>query len=556
MRQYSPILVFVFAFLLFEFGLKSCASRSSPSGGKKDTLAPALDTSFPLNQSIHFKANKIDLRFDEYLKLKNPQQQINIAPLLPQDLEIKTKGKGLEILLGDSLRPNTTYIISFGSSLADLNEGNTNKDFKYVFSTGDFIDSLSLDGELFDAYTAAPEKDFLVALYSADRKTERDSFLIKERPDYYAFTDEEGKFSMTNLRAGKFLLAAFEDKDGNFKQNSGREKMAFWTDTINIQPDSSYHYQLLSFEPEKTMRFYGARHKDYGLIAFGFSLPAEGFVAEVLDLEEDPGFYRWNASKDTLWYQFDYPGDSLRFKLNYDSLLVDSVISVRLKDYSNTEISIRTTQKEIRPWDTVFFSTNLPLDRWLADSTLFITPQDTTQLAPQQDSLNPRKWFYPPPHKISFTVAIKKGALTRGSKALKDSLGFAFNLKKGEDLGTLGFTVKADSSKRYLLQILDGQDEQYLLQAFQDSVVIELKNELPQKFKAYLIYDADSNGAFTTGDYALQRQPEWRVAYPEELEIRANWELDLSWLFEGKPEINKASLLTENKQAKGDKQRP
>lgn len=152
--------LFVLLALIFEVGISSCASRSSPDGGPKDTIAPILDTSYPPNLSTHFTAKEIELRFEEYLSLKNPFDQINISPLLPEDLVVEGRGKRVMIELGDSLKPNTTYIISFGSSLADLNEGNVNKNFKYVFSTGSYIDSLELRGHLNDAYEGGQRRSF------------------------------------------------------------------------------------------------------------------------------------------------------------------------------------------------------------------------------------------------------------------------------------------------------------------------------------------------------------------------------------------------------------
>ena len=54
-----------------------------------------------------------------------------------------TASKFITIKINDTLQPNTTYSFNFGQSIADNNEGNPFNQFKYVFSTGDHIDSLS-----------------------------------------------------------------------------------------------------------------------------------------------------------------------------------------------------------------------------------------------------------------------------------------------------------------------------------------------------------------------------------------------------------------------------
>jgi len=525
--------LFFVLFASFEAFISSCASRSSPSGGDKDTLAPMLDTSFPPNQSIYFKSPNIRIIFKEYLNLKSPQQQIRISPLLPEDLKILGKGKEVVIEGLDRLKANTTYIISFGSSLTDFTEGNTNKDFKYVFSTGSYIDSLALKGRLNDAYTGKAEVDMLVVLYATDRKSTRDSLLYKVRPEYYAFSNELGEFNMTNMRSGKYLLAAFSDKEGDFKLNASVVKMAFWTDTIDLQPDSLYAYQLFSYDPSPNFRYINARHGALGEIYFNFSAPADSsFKVEVLNVPQDSGYFKFGAERDTLYYRFRVKRDSINFKLNYDTLFVDSIISIRLRNYDEPKLKITAPETRFRKNDTVFIYSNLAITVWNIDSTGFYTPKDTLKRLPIKDSSREKRWFYPPPHKSRFSVMFNKGAAEHSAtNRLKDSLWFAFDLKSGEDLGSLTFNVVADSALPYILQILDEKEALYRLLPFTDSTTVFLKNEFPQKFKAYLIRDLNADGEWTTGDFKEGKQPEIRIPYTEELEIRANWELDLDWRY-------------------------
>jgi hypothetical protein len=104
-------------------------------------------------------------------------------------------------------------------------------------------------------------------------------------------------------------------------------------------------------------------------------------------------------------------------------------------------------------------------------------------------------------------------------------------MMRGEDLGTLVFNVSADSGQAYLLQILKEDDAPCRFLPFKDSIRVVFKNELPQKYKVFLIRDFDEDGEWTTGDFILGHQPELRIPYAEGLEIRANWELDLEWQY-------------------------
>jgi hypothetical protein len=60
--------------------LQSCAQMASPPGGKKDTLAPVVTTSIPLNKSKNFKGKKIELNFNEYVTVKSLNQELLITP--------------------------------------------------------------------------------------------------------------------------------------------------------------------------------------------------------------------------------------------------------------------------------------------------------------------------------------------------------------------------------------------------------------------------------------------------------------------------------------------
>ncbi len=535
-RSFPSFLVFfILVLALFEISISSCASKSSPGGGPKDTLAPLLDTSYPANLTINFKASQVELVFEEYIQLKNPFDQINISPLLKEDLVVKGRGKKVMIELGDSLRDSTTYIISFGSALADLTEGNVNKNFKYVFSTGTYIDSLMLRGHINDAYSGEAKKDLLVALYLADRKTGRDSFLLKERPDYYSFSDEAGGFEMTNIKGGRYVLAAFEDKDGDFKRNNPKDEMAFWPDTILISPDTIYDLHLFSYEPEQQQRFYNARQEGPGHIQLAWALAADSLEIEVLDVPADSGFFYFSEKHDTLNYYFAFKADSLRFKLNYDSLFVDSVVTVLLRQMPEISLKMKSPVKEIRRRDTIKLRSNRPILKWEKDSVLYITGSDSLNLLPLPDSNDPFLWYYYPPHSSDIKLELKAGAFSSIDLVSESKQRFDYKYFVGEDLGSIDFKVKvADSSTAYILEIQEEKGQPYLWKTFQDSTVVTIKNEIPRKFKVFLIQDSNDDGKFSAGDFLLNRVPERRIPYQEGLEIRANWELGIEWYYKPK----------------------
>ena len=63
--------------ILLSLSLASCAKRGTITGGLKDTIAPTLKMSFPKNFSTNFKGDDIKLVFDENIKLKNLNKQLD-----------------------------------------------------------------------------------------------------------------------------------------------------------------------------------------------------------------------------------------------------------------------------------------------------------------------------------------------------------------------------------------------------------------------------------------------------------------------------------------------
>jgi hypothetical protein len=167
----------------------SCAKRGSITGGLKDTLAPILKTSFPKNFSTDFKGTEIKLTFDEYIKLKDLRKQLIISPPMKNEpLILPTNvSKYLSIKINDTLQPNTTYSFNFGQSITDNNEGNPYNQFKYIFSTGAYIDSLSIGGTVKDAFNKEVESFVSVMLYDVNDKF-IDSVVYNENPRYVTNT--------------------------------------------------------------------------------------------------------------------------------------------------------------------------------------------------------------------------------------------------------------------------------------------------------------------------------------------------------------------------------
>lgn len=224
----------------------SCAKRGSITGGLKDTLAPVLVSSDPENYSTNFKGSTITLNFDEYVKLKNANKQLIISPPLKSEPLItpSTASRFIKLEIRDTLQPNTTYSFNFGQAITDNNEGNALNQFKYVFSTGDHIDSLKLNGRIKDAHEKYVDNFVSVMLYEINDKF-TDSTIYKQFPRYITNTlDSMRTFQFENLKEGKYLLVALKDKGSNNKFNPKDDKIGFLKNYITIPTDTVYELEL------------------------------------------------------------------------------------------------------------------------------------------------------------------------------------------------------------------------------------------------------------------------------------------------------------------------
>ena len=168
------------------------------------------------HSNFFFDKEEITLTFDEFVTLKDVSKQLIISPPLSSDKYkvYPTTGasKKVNIKLTDTLFENTTYTFNFGESIADHNEGNLFPYYKYVFSTGDYIDSLSVSGVVTDALNKKVDDRIAVLLYDVD-STFTDSIIYKQKPKYIVNTDSVSGFNLENIKEGTYFLAALKEEN-------------------------------------------------------------------------------------------------------------------------------------------------------------------------------------------------------------------------------------------------------------------------------------------------------------------------------------------------------
>ena len=363
MKIYNSIIFLAAAAFCYFLSVLStgCAQIGMPTGGPRDSTPPVLLDATPPNNTIHFKGKNIVLTFDEYVHLQDLQKNLLVAPEPKIIPNITSKLKTVSIKIRDTLQPNTTYSFQFGNSIQDINENNPYHDFTYVLSTGSYIDSLTLNGNVIIAQTGKPDSTLIVMLYN----NLGDSAVYKEKPRYVARLDSSGNFHFKNLASGTYHLFALKDESGQKMYNNPSQLFAFADSAIHI-PEEKAPEKLYAYAEEvieKPVKKPAAPSKKNEEKVLKYTLSASGGTQDLLS---------------PLTLTFPVPlktFDSSKIQLT-DTLSnpVPSTISI---DTNQTIITINTNWQEDTQYDLMIekdFATDTLGDELLkADTVRFKT---------------------------------------------------------------------------------------------------------------------------------------------------------------------------------------
>lgn len=206
----------------------ACASIGNPDGGRFDETPPRVVGSSPADGAVNVSKRKVQILFDEYIKLEKASEKVVISPPQIEPANVRADGKRVKVDFYDSLRANTTYTIDFSDAIEDNNEGNPMGQYTFSFSTGDVIDTMQVSGRVLNAADLEPIKGIMVGLYPAD-STWNDT-LFRTRPFLrVSRTNGEGRFTIKGVKDGAYRVRALEDKDGDFVFSQKNERVAFDT---------------------------------------------------------------------------------------------------------------------------------------------------------------------------------------------------------------------------------------------------------------------------------------------------------------------------------------
>ncbi len=206
-----------------------CANIVPPVGGPRDTIPPYLAIARPKDSTTGIKPKEIQLVFSEYINTTDLQTNFIISPSIKTTPLIDSRLNAIRIRINDSLLPNTTYSLQFGNAIRDVNEGNIAKNYTYVFSTGNHIDTGRFSGNVRIAETGLVDSTLIVVLHPINN----DTAIYKNSPQYYSKINGKGKFEFKFLPYQSFQVFVLPN-DYNKKYDDSTKLVAFLDSPIQV----------------------------------------------------------------------------------------------------------------------------------------------------------------------------------------------------------------------------------------------------------------------------------------------------------------------------------
>ncbi|PCJ28553.1 MAG: hypothetical protein COA97_01005 [Flavobacteriales bacterium] len=520
------IIFFLTALILF-----SCAQIVPITGGERDVEAPIEVKSTPKNGSTLFTEKTITIEFDEFINLTNVSNQLIVSPLMETPPEILVRGKKLVIKLGGNLVENTTYSLNFGNSITDITENNVFPNYKYVFSTGTFIDSLSYSGTVVSSFNLSQKENIYVLLYDQFE----DSIPYKELPRYVALTDKEGNFSITNIAHGDYKFFAINDINGNYLFDLPNEEIAFKNEVVQLDSSSSDNMVYL-FEEESGLQYViKAEYKQFGKIDVILNLPTENFsyTPPNFILKEPWYLVEKNETGDSisLWLNTFGSNETINLIIADAEEIIDTIeidLMHSNKDSSLPIYSNITSQFNLN--QPVFITTKRPISNFDFSKMELLEDSNSVDYKPSKiDSVGRKfKLDYSFKENTNYQLFIPPGTFEDIYGLKNDTVKIDFKTKSESDYGIINLSINTNFSKNYIVQLFKN-DKLIRESHLKEAVKTQYKYLLPGNYELKLIIDSNNDKKWNTGNYLENLQPEKVIYYEKEIKIRANWDNDISW---------------------------
>jgi uncharacterized protein (DUF2141 family) len=522
------------------------------------------------------------MEFDERIKITKLKEQLIITPFSSSKYEFTVKKNIFKITFDEPFNENTTYTINFRESIQDLTEGNPTRNNKLTFSTGDYIDSLSIEGYVKDLLTYDTLKNVFVGLY----RTEDTITIHNGTPYYFTEVTEKGKYIIENIKNGKYMIYAFKDDNKNLKLETNKEAYAFLGDTLVLDSlFTTVNLDLIRLDLTDFKKMSSLPSGKYYEINFNkYILDYEIYA---LDKEHPILSTKAKENKSIRVYNNFAGIDSLRVAFNaIDSInntIIDTVfvkftesrrktdeLTIQLKPVNraaintsftaeikfNKPITTYNTDSILIRYDTAILhhihdstfiwskfrnelSFNITIDKTLIDTLIAqkqkimaAASKDTTKVAEQSQTIkkqeNSRNNQKGPTINQGLQLYFGKGAFISADMDTSNSFGNNYKFIEPSNFGTQKIVI--NSSYNYFTVQLIKENFEIIIE-YKNEKNYSIKNIEPGKYKIRVMIDLNEDGHWSPGNMKEQIEPEPVYIYPDVIVIRADWETSVTLTF-------------------------
>lgn len=530
MPKFLQQIFFASFILLISLNLfMQCAQMASPPGGKKDTLAPKMISSVPLNKSKNYAGKKVELNFNEYVNIRNLNQELLITPNVGT-YETRIRPTGLTLLLDSTLKQNTTYTFNFRNAVEDMSERNIGKNIKLVFSTGSDIDSLQISGHVKNLETNKKLESVLVGLYPYV-----DTLRIDQaKPYYFTKTDTSGNYQIENIAAGKYYMAAFTDINNNLIYNSNKEPVDFITQAyidLNKSQTQDFAIALQNQEPIKISKTTSTAKTVLYELSRG---------VKAIEIQPKSLSYQIENNRNLRFYVGNVEHqDTVRIKATLtDSLNRVNTLSLKLKfrepnkkeKISNTPLRIEVMPASshlLSPEDSIVIKFPKPIALVNTKAIAFVTgpdeeiqlPDDAFQWNKFVNELSIKKGYLP--LRTKFDLKFAKHAFVSVEKDSSQAFTQTFEFQDLENYGSISGKMNVDKGS-FIFQLIKS-DTKSLAYEQKGTNTFNFPYVEPGLYELRAIQDRNENGVWDLGNFRTKEKPEPIFFFPGKIKLKANF---------------------------------
>ncbi|GAB4238816.1 MAG: hypothetical protein Tsb0034_14640 [Ekhidna sp.] len=512
--------------------------------------------SYPETGTTNFKGQEIRLSFSEYINAAQLNQKLIITPKTDIKFKAVARRNQLIIKFEEPFEDSTTYNLNFADGVTDITENNPAVNLSLAFSTGSYIDSMRVSGQVIDLFEQTPASGYMVALYPYSDTLD----YFKDQPIYFATTNDSGKYRLEYIKIDKYKLLAFEDKNKNTLLDPDSEAHGFIPGALELDSVVSFTTPIPTLlQNVKPIQFINTR--------------STGPYIEIK--------YNKTVSQYTIDSQYDFPsnltgetkdvirlykvpevayGDSLQIIVNaqdslnnqsIDTLRVPFIESVRKPStfsYSLAPVTQHLTQDQkfrlqFNKPVTVLDSFNLTLE---IDSSFLYEIKPSISFAKYNteallsvdlpletiyDSI--KKTIYPDsvterPLPKSLDIILQQGSFLSAEGDTSERKKVTLSTTEPTSFGTLKFQLNT-SYKRFTLQLLNPKKE--VLYSHKDETTFIFQKVKPDTYTIRILIDENEDGVWSPGNLLQDLPPEPVYLHPEQTSLRENWVVDIELSF-------------------------